>query len=184
MLSWWVPRHLWYCIVYEGIVLCMNFLVYEWFKTQILLCLSYPQQDVQRFSDNDKLYLYLQLPSGPSSGEKRWASLSSAITLGLALYDCPPGGTYLWLFRWLKRLMYDPQIPLKSPVYVAVVVDSGWCLASPFVVAACPQWHGWVLFHVVQPHCGWPSSICFISIQSVRDALGVMQSSIEAVVHP
>ncbi|CAB1351047.1 unnamed protein product, partial [Coregonus sp. 'balchen'] len=27
-------------------------------------------QDVQRFSDNDKLYLYLQLPSGPSSGEK------------------------------------------------------------------------------------------------------------------
>ncbi|XP_029023602.1 DNA-binding protein RFX5 [Betta splendens] len=27
-------------------------------------------QDVQRFSDNDKLYLYLQLPSGPSSGDK------------------------------------------------------------------------------------------------------------------
>lgn len=30
-----------------------------------------PQQDVQRFSDNDKLYLYLQLPSGPGSGDKR-----------------------------------------------------------------------------------------------------------------
>lgn len=30
-------------------------------------------QDVQRFSDNDKLYLYLQLPSGPSSGDKRSA---------------------------------------------------------------------------------------------------------------
>ncbi|KAK6327488.1 hypothetical protein J4Q44_G00031330 [Coregonus suidteri] len=30
-------------------------------------------QDVQRFSDNDKLYLYLQLPSGPSSGEKSLA---------------------------------------------------------------------------------------------------------------
>ncbi|KAM8794374.1 DNA-binding protein RFX5 [Eudromia elegans] len=27
-------------------------------------------QDVQKFSDNDKLYLYLQLPSGPSLGEK------------------------------------------------------------------------------------------------------------------
>ncbi|XP_058475185.1 DNA-binding protein RFX5 isoform X2 [Solea solea] len=27
-------------------------------------------QDVQRFSDNDKLYLYLQLPSGPSCGDK------------------------------------------------------------------------------------------------------------------
>lgn len=29
------------------------------------------QQDVQKFSDSDKLYLYLQLPSGPSLGEKR-----------------------------------------------------------------------------------------------------------------
>ncbi|MGH0158220.1 UNVERIFIED_CONTAM: hypothetical protein FKN15_041164 [Acipenser sinensis] len=28
------------------------------------------QQDVQRFSDNDKLFLYLQLPSGPSAGDK------------------------------------------------------------------------------------------------------------------
>ncbi|KFZ60280.1 DNA-binding protein Rfx5, partial [Antrostomus carolinensis] len=28
-------------------------------------------QDVQKFSDSDKLYLYLQLPSGPSLGEKR-----------------------------------------------------------------------------------------------------------------
>ncbi|RLV61933.1 hypothetical protein DV515_00019865, partial [Chloebia gouldiae] len=27
--------------------------------------------DVQKFSDSDKLYLYLQLPSGPSLGEKR-----------------------------------------------------------------------------------------------------------------
>ncbi|XP_034084854.1 DNA-binding protein RFX5 isoform X2 [Gymnodraco acuticeps] len=27
-------------------------------------------QDVQRFSDNEKLYLYLQLPSGPSTGDK------------------------------------------------------------------------------------------------------------------
>ncbi|XP_017695603.1 PREDICTED: DNA-binding protein RFX5, partial [Lepidothrix coronata] len=31
-------------------------------------------QDVQKFSDSDKLYLYLQLPSGPSLGEKRWQS--------------------------------------------------------------------------------------------------------------
>ncbi|XP_008069988.1 DNA-binding protein RFX5 isoform X2 [Carlito syrichta] len=28
-------------------------------------------QDVQKFSDNDKLYLYLQLPSGPTTGDKR-----------------------------------------------------------------------------------------------------------------
>ncbi|XP_018546011.1 DNA-binding protein RFX5 [Lates calcarifer] len=34
-------------------------------------------QDVQRFSDNDKLYLYLQLPSGPSSGDKSGGDSSS-----------------------------------------------------------------------------------------------------------
>ncbi|KAM4724776.1 uncharacterized protein rfx5 isoform 1-T2 [Anableps anableps] len=34
-------------------------------------------QDVQRFSDNDKLYLYLQLPSGPSSGDKTGGDPSS-----------------------------------------------------------------------------------------------------------
>ncbi|MEQ2269656.1 hypothetical protein XENORESO_007686, partial [Xenotaenia resolanae] len=34
-------------------------------------------QDVQRFSDNDKLYLYLQLPSGPSSGDKGGGDPSS-----------------------------------------------------------------------------------------------------------
>ncbi|NXE30240.1 RFX5 protein, partial [Ardeotis kori] len=33
-------------------------------------------QDVQKFSDNDKLYLYLQLPSGPSVGEKSSLDLS------------------------------------------------------------------------------------------------------------
>jgi hypothetical protein len=36
------------------------------------LCSLLPQQEVQKFSDNDKLYLYLQLPSGPSVGEKRY----------------------------------------------------------------------------------------------------------------
>ncbi|KAM3858564.1 uncharacterized protein rfx5 [Diretmus argenteus] len=34
-------------------------------------------QDVQRFSDNDKLYLYLQLPSGPSPGDKSGGDSSS-----------------------------------------------------------------------------------------------------------
>ncbi|PWA33387.1 hypothetical protein CCH79_00014097, partial [Gambusia affinis] len=34
-------------------------------------------QDVQRFSDNDKLFLYLQLPSGPSSGDKTGGDPSS-----------------------------------------------------------------------------------------------------------
>uniref|UniRef100_A0A3B5MQ19 RFX-type winged-helix domain-containing protein n=1 Tax=Xiphophorus couchianus TaxID=32473 RepID=A0A3B5MQ19_9TELE len=35
------------------------------------------KQDVQRFSDNDKLFLYLQLPSGPSSGDKTGGDPSS-----------------------------------------------------------------------------------------------------------
>lgn len=31
------------------------------------------QQDVEKFSDIEKLYLYLKLPSGPSSNaDKRW----------------------------------------------------------------------------------------------------------------
>ncbi|NXB69060.1 RFX5 protein, partial [Struthidea cinerea] len=34
-------------------------------------------QDVQKFSDSDKLYLYLQLPSGPSLSEKSSLELSS-----------------------------------------------------------------------------------------------------------
>lgn len=34
-------------------------------------CVLVQQQDVQRFSDNDKLYLYLQLPSGLGAGDKR-----------------------------------------------------------------------------------------------------------------
>ncbi|NXA02478.1 RFX5 protein, partial [Nesospiza acunhae] len=40
-------------------------------------------QDVQKFSDSDKLYLYLQLPSGPSLGEKSSSSLDLS-TLGTA----------------------------------------------------------------------------------------------------
>ncbi|XP_041267090.1 DNA-binding protein RFX5 [Onychostruthus taczanowskii] len=38
-------------------------------------------QDVQKFSDSDKLYLYLQLPSGPSLGEKSSSSSSSSLEL-------------------------------------------------------------------------------------------------------
>ncbi|KAJ0003801.1 hypothetical protein NQD34_008899, partial [Periophthalmus magnuspinnatus] len=36
--------------------------------------------DVQRFSDNDKLYLYLQLPSGPSCGDKSGGDCGSLNT--------------------------------------------------------------------------------------------------------
>ncbi|KAF0024078.1 hypothetical protein F2P81_022880 [Scophthalmus maximus] len=40
-------------------------------NAQITCCVLLQQQDVQRFSDNDKLYLYLQLPSGPGAADKR-----------------------------------------------------------------------------------------------------------------
>ncbi|XP_051519654.1 DNA-binding protein RFX5 isoform X3 [Myxocyprinus asiaticus] len=42
-------------------------------------------EDVQRFSDNDKLYLYLQLPSGPSAGEK---SDSNSVNTADQLHTC------------------------------------------------------------------------------------------------
>ncbi|NXQ05834.1 RFX5 protein, partial [Vidua macroura] len=41
-------------------------------------------QDVQKFSDSDKLYLYLQLPSGPSLGEKSSGSSLELSALGTA----------------------------------------------------------------------------------------------------
>ncbi|XP_066577516.1 DNA-binding protein RFX5 isoform X2 [Amia ocellicauda] len=44
-------------------------------------------QDVQRFSDSDKLYLYLQLPSGPSAGEKS-SSDSSSFSTADQLHTC------------------------------------------------------------------------------------------------
>lgn len=45
-------------------------------------------QDVQRFSDNDKLYLYLQLPSGPSSGDKSAAADPSSFNTADQLHTC------------------------------------------------------------------------------------------------
>lgn len=40
------------------------------------------QQDVEKFTDIEKLYLYLKLPSGPSSGnDKRYISSRSAALL-------------------------------------------------------------------------------------------------------
>ncbi|XP_068024884.1 DNA-binding protein RFX5 isoform X1 [Melanerpes formicivorus] len=46
-------------------------------------------QDVQKFSDNDKLYLYLQLPSGPSLGEKSSSSLDlSSLSTAEYMHAC------------------------------------------------------------------------------------------------
>ncbi|KAL4629509.1 DNA-binding protein RFX5 [Arapaima gigas] len=46
-------------------------------------------QDVQRFSDSDKLYLYLQLPSGPGAGEKSNSSSDpSSFSMADQLHTC------------------------------------------------------------------------------------------------
>ncbi|XP_035426680.1 DNA-binding protein RFX5 [Cygnus atratus] len=45
-------------------------------------------QDVQKFSDNDKLYLYLQLPSGPSLGEKSSSLDLSSLSMAEYMHAC------------------------------------------------------------------------------------------------
>ncbi|NWI62311.1 RFX5 protein, partial [Todus mexicanus] len=67
-------------------------------------------QDVQKFSDNDKLYLYLQLPSGPSVGEKSSLDLSSLST-----------AEYMHACNWIRNHLEehtDTCLP-KQDVYDA-----------------------------------------------------------------
>ncbi|XP_075381126.1 DNA-binding protein RFX5 isoform X2 [Mycteria americana] len=45
-------------------------------------------EDVQKFSDNDKLYLYLQLPSGPSLGEKSGSLDLSSLSTAEYMHAC------------------------------------------------------------------------------------------------
>ncbi|NWH55802.1 RFX5 protein, partial [Geococcyx californianus] len=67
-------------------------------------------QDVQKFSDNDKLYLYLLLPSGPSLGEKSSLDLSSLST-----------AEYMHACNWIRNHLEehtDTCLP-KQDVYDA-----------------------------------------------------------------
>lgn len=66
-------------------------------------------QDVQKFSDNDKLYLYLQLPPGPSTGDKS----SEPSTLS--------NEEYMYAYRWIRNHLEehtDTCLP-KQSVYDA-----------------------------------------------------------------
>ncbi|CAD7693144.1 unnamed protein product [Nyctereutes procyonoides] len=66
-------------------------------------------QDIQKFSDNDKLYLYLQLPSGPSTGDKS----SEPSTLS--------NEEYMYAYRWIRNHLEehtDTCLP-KQSVYDA-----------------------------------------------------------------
>ncbi|XP_008588409.1 PREDICTED: DNA-binding protein RFX5 isoform X1 [Galeopterus variegatus] len=66
-------------------------------------------QDVQKFSDNDKLYLYLQLPAGPSTGDKS----SEPSTLS--------NEEYMYAYRWIRNHLEehtDTCLP-KQSVYDA-----------------------------------------------------------------
>ncbi|NXM06089.1 RFX5 protein, partial [Tyrannus savana] len=67
-------------------------------------------QDVQKFSDSDKLYLYLQLPSGPSLGEKSSLDLSALST-----------AEYMHACNWIRNHLEehtDTCLP-KQDVYDA-----------------------------------------------------------------
>ncbi|NXT05322.1 RFX5 protein, partial [Prunella fulvescens] len=69
-------------------------------------------QDVQKFSDSDKLYLYLQLPSGPSLGEKSSSSLElSALGTAEHMHACS------WIRNHLEEHT-DTCLP-KQDVYDA-----------------------------------------------------------------
>ncbi|XP_027987554.2 DNA-binding protein RFX5 [Eptesicus fuscus] len=66
-------------------------------------------QDVQKFSDSDKLYLYLQLPSGPSTGDKS----SEPST--------PNNEEYMYACKWIRNHLEehtDTCLP-KQSVYDA-----------------------------------------------------------------
>ncbi|XP_037354627.1 DNA-binding protein RFX5 [Talpa occidentalis] len=66
-------------------------------------------QDVQKFSDSDKLYLYLQLPSGPSTGDK--SSEPSTLSNEEYMHAC----------RWIRNHLEehtDTCLP-KQSVYDA-----------------------------------------------------------------
>ncbi|XP_055973710.1 DNA-binding protein RFX5 [Sorex fumeus] len=66
-------------------------------------------QDVQKFSDNDKLYLYLQLPAGPSAGDK--SSEPSALS----------NEEYMYAYKWIRNHLEehtDTCLP-KQSVYDA-----------------------------------------------------------------
>lgn len=77
------------------------------FNGFFLLFLSL-QQDVEKFTDIEKLYLYLKLPSGPSSGnDKRYITdtrctlvLLSAGSLSLFLSHTPAALLWLSLHYW------------------------------------------------------------------------------------
>lgn len=56
------------------------------------------QQDVEKFTDIEKLYLYLKLPSGPSSGnDKRYVRDSTVDSSVAAPPCCCHDATVVWL---------------------------------------------------------------------------------------
>uniref|UniRef100_A0A3P9M5B4 Regulatory factor X, 5 n=1 Tax=Oryzias latipes TaxID=8090 RepID=A0A3P9M5B4_ORYLA len=90
-------------------------------------------QDVQRFSDGDKLYLYLQLPSGPNSGDK--SSDSSSFNTADQLHTCnwirshleehsdtclPKQDVYEAYKRYCKNLRHRP---LSAAIFGKIIRD-------------------------------------------------------------
>lgn len=54
-------------------------------------------------------------------------------------FDCCPGGSCLWVFRWLKMPIREPHIlVLCGQGWVVVVVDGGWAsLMESFFFRSC-----------------------------------------------
>lgn len=89
----------------------------------LILC---KQQEVEKFTDLEKLYLYLQLPSGLSNGEKRY--IYSCLCYYYAVYRKSLG--YMWGVYVLVVMVF--AIFLKSlenilaKQYIILVFDDIW----------------------------------------------------------
>lgn len=90
----------WYCVLFQYL-----FNAILWCNSS---CVLFTQQDVEKFTDIEKLYLYLQLPSSPSSvHEKRYV-----------LHDISLNISALHFFCWLIAYTSHIYILILSLVHI------------------------------------------------------------------
>ncbi|XP_052322997.1 DNA-binding protein RFX5-like [Oncorhynchus keta] len=88
-------------------------------------------QDVEKFTDIEKLYLYLKLPSGPSNGDDKRTENQRASTPGL----CDQSGMsssrtqQMYAFNWIRNHLEEhPETSLpkqERTCFLDCVCDSG-----------------------------------------------------------
>lgn len=85
------------------------------------------QQDVEKFTDIEKLYLYLKLPSGPSSGnDKRYvcdSTVDSSVAAPPWVCYCCHDATVLWLISESEKRKRKCR-SLSSQFHL----DKDWCI--------------------------------------------------------